>query len=91
MTGQEDNTHLGKTVFVFDDNIVGLFGTNLIQIFNCVFVPTFCDFVEFLCLLLENSSFKNLWRIHCFENSSPVLIPTMFKDMDKQLKLAQGG
>ena len=43
---------------------MGLFGTNLFEIFNCDFVPTFCDFVKYLWLILENSSFKNLWRIH---------------------------
>ena len=42
--------NLGK--IVFDDNNqekrLDLFGTNLFQIFDCVFVPTFCDFVEYL-------------------------------------------
>ena len=44
---------------------MGLFGTNLFQIANCVSVPTFCLFVNHLRLLLENSPFKNLWRINC--------------------------
>ena len=33
------------------EKIVGLLGTNLFQIFNCVFVPTFCDFVDYLRML----------------------------------------
>ena len=32
-----------------------LFGTNLFRIFTCVFAPTFCDLVDYLWLLLENS------------------------------------
>ena len=55
MIDQEDN-NLSK--IVFDDqqpreNIVGLFGTNLFQIFNCVFVQKFCEFVAYLWLLLR--------------------------------------
>ena len=38
---------------------LGLFGSNLFQIFNCIFVQTFCDFVDYRWLVLENSSFKN--------------------------------
>ena len=69
MTDQEDNIILGKRVF--DDNnqerkILGMFGTNLFQVADCVSVPTFCHFVDGLWLLLENSPFKNLWRINCF-------------------------
>ena len=48
---------------------MGLFGTNLFQIANCVSVPTICNFVDHLCLLLENSPFKIFWRINslgCF-------------------------
>ena len=45
--------------------MLGLFGTNLFQITDCVSVPTFCEFVDHLRWLLENSSFKNLWRINC--------------------------
>ena len=37
-----------------------LFGTNLFPIADCVFVTTFCHFVDHLCLLLENSPFKKL-------------------------------
>ena len=44
---------------------MGLFATNLFQIADCVSVPTFCHFVDHLRLLLENSPFKNLWRINC--------------------------
>ena len=47
------------------EKIVGLFGTNLFQLFNCVLVPTFCDFVDYFWLPLENSSSKILCRIHC--------------------------
>ena len=39
---------------------LGLFGTNLFQVFNCVSVPTLYDFVDHLWLFLDNSSFKNL-------------------------------
>ena len=43
MTDQEDKINLGK--IVFDDNnqekILGLFGTNLFQIADCVSLPTF--------------------------------------------------
>ena len=49
---------------------MGLFGSNLFQNFNCVFLPTFFDFVDYLWLLLENSSFKNLCRIHCLGGNS---------------------
>ena len=62
MTDQEDKINLRK--IVFDDNkqeeILGLFGTNLFQIAICVSVPTFCHFVNHRWLLLENSPFKNL-------------------------------
>ena len=63
MTDQEDNINLGK--IVFDDNnqekkILGLFGTNLFQIADCVTVPTFCYFVDRLWMFLENSSLKDL-------------------------------
>ena len=34
---------------------MGLFGTNLFQMFNCVFVPTFCDF--FLLFLVAFGDF----------------------------------
>ena len=44
---------------------LGPAGTNLFQIADCVSVPTFCHFVDHLWILLENSSFKNLWRINC--------------------------
>ena len=69
MTDQEDNINLGKNVF--DDNnqkrkeVLGLYGTNLLQIADCVSVSTFCHFVDYLRLLLENSPFKNLRRINC--------------------------
>ena len=43
---------------------MGLFGTNLFQIANCVSVPTFCHFIDHLWLFMENSPFKNLWRIN---------------------------
>ena len=42
-----------------------MFGTNLFQIADCVSVLTFCHFVDHLWMLLENSPFKNLWRIDC--------------------------
>ena len=45
---------------------MGLFGTNLFQIANCVSVPTFCHFVNHLWMLLENSPIQNLWRINCW-------------------------
>ena len=44
---------------------MGLFGTNLFQIADCVFVPTFCYIVDHLWMLLENSPLKNMWRITC--------------------------
>ena len=44
---------------------LGLLETNLFQIADCVSVPTFCRFDDHLRLLLENSPFKNLWRINC--------------------------
>ena len=44
---------------------MGLFGTNLFLISDCVSVSTFCLFVDNLWLLLENSPFRNLWRINC--------------------------
>ena len=53
----------------FDDNnqekkSCAFFGTNLFQIFNCIFVPTFFEFVDYLWLPLENLYFRNLWRNH---------------------------
>ena len=65
--------NLGK--YVFDDNNQErkswcLFGSNLFHIFNCAFVPTFCDFVDYLWLLLPNSSFKNLRGIYCLGGNS---------------------
>ena len=44
---------------------MGLFGTNLFQIADCVSVPTFCYFVDHLWMLLENSPLKNLGLINC--------------------------
>ena len=44
---------------------MGLFGTNLFQIADCVFAPTFSYFVDHLWMLSENSPLKNLWRITC--------------------------
>ena len=44
---------------------MGLFGTNLFHIADCVSVPTFCNFVDYLWLLSESSTFKNLSRINC--------------------------
>ena len=44
---------------------MGLFGTNLFQINDCVSVPTFFHFVDHLWLPLQTSPFKNLWRINC--------------------------
>ena len=62
MTDRDDNINLGK--IALDDNnqenFLGLFGTNLFQIADCVSVPTFCPFATNLCLLLKNSPFKNL-------------------------------
>ena len=63
MTDLEDNINLGKNVF--DDNsqeskILGLFGTNLFQIADCVSVPTFCYFVDHIWIVLENSPLKKL-------------------------------
>ena len=56
------NYKLEEIVYILDvmNSVYDEVGTNLFQIFNCVFVPTFCDFVNYLWLLLENSSFKNL-------------------------------
>ena len=66
MTEQEDNFNLGKSLWRQQsrEKVVGLFGTNLFQIMICLLVPTFCDFVDYLWLLLENSSLKNLGRIN---------------------------
>ena len=36
----------------------------MFQTFNYVFVPTFCDFVDYLWLLLENSVSKNMRRLN---------------------------
>ena len=47
------------------EEILGLFGTKLFQIDDCVSVPTFFHFVDHLWLLSENSPFKNLWWINC--------------------------
>ena len=61
MTDQRDNINLSK--HVFDDKKrqnCGSFWTNLLQISDCFFVPTFCDLVDCLWLLSGNSSFKNL-------------------------------
>ena len=63
MIDQEDNSNLGE--IVFDDNNEerkswACLGQTCVQIFNCVFVPTFCAFVDSLRLLLESSPFKNL-------------------------------
>ena len=73
MNDQEDNFNLSENVF--DGNyhkkkIVGLFDTNLLQIFNCAFKPTFCNFVYCVWMLLENSSFKKFWQIHCLGGKS---------------------
>ena len=72
MNDKEDKINLEKNVL--DDNsqkkIVDLFGTDLFQIFNCVFVPTFRDFVDYNWLLLEKSSLNILWRIHCLGGTS---------------------
>ena len=73
MTDQEDNIILGKIVMV--DNIQqrkqwACFGTNLLQIFNYVFPQLFVILNDYLWLLLGNSSFENLWRIHCFGGNS---------------------
>ena len=60
MTDQEDNINLGKmslTTTIKRGNF-GPFGTNLVQIADCVSVPTFCHFVDQLRLLLDNSHSK---------------------------------
>ena len=63
MTDQEDNFILGE--FVFDDNIQERKPWDkLYQIFNRVFVPTFCHFVDYLWLSLARFSLKNLLRIN---------------------------
>ena len=31
------------------------------------FCPKFCQFVDHLCLLFENSPLRNLWRINCLD------------------------
>ena len=49
---------------------VGLFGINLFQIINCVFVPAFSDFNDYLWLLLEKSSLKNLWPVQSLGGNS---------------------
>ena len=68
MTDREGIINLGR--IVFDDNNQerkswSCLGQNLFQIADCVSVPSFCHFVDHLWLLLENWSFKNLWRINC--------------------------
>ena len=65
MTDQENNFILGKIVFD-DNNQERKFWACLGQT-NCVSVPTFCHLVNHLWLLLENSPFKNLWRINCLD------------------------
>ena len=74
MRDQKDNINLGKKCLwrrQSRQKIVGLLGINLFQIFYSVFVQFFCNFVliyliiDYLWLLLKNSWFKNLWRIHC--------------------------
>ena len=63
-----------------------LFGTNLFQIFNCVFVPKFCHLVDYLWLLWENSSFENVWRINCLDGNFVLCIWIQFtinKTMNK--------
>ena len=57
MTDQKDKINLGESFVLRQqsrEKIVGLFGTNLFQIFNCVFVPSFCEFVKYPWLLLLN-------------------------------------
>ena len=49
--------------------IVDLFETITFHIFDSYYVPTFCQFVDCLCLLSEKSSFKNLWRINCSDEN----------------------
>ena len=66
MSDQKENIYIGK--IVFDDNnkkIKVFFGRNLFQICDCPFDPSFCHFVDFLWLLLDESSFRNMWRINC--------------------------
>ena len=43
-----------------------MFGTNLFQIADCVFVPTFCHFVDHLWLLLQISYFTKLVKNRLF-------------------------
>ena len=71
MTDPEDNINrikLCRTTTIMSER--WKFGANLFQIFNCVFVSTFCNFVDYLWLLLENWAFKNLWRIDCLGGNS---------------------
>ena len=56
MTDQENIVNVDK--IVFDDNnrkkIMVLFGTNLFQTPDFIFVPTFGHFVEYVWLLLKS-------------------------------------
>ena len=42
-----------------------LFGKIFYQISDCLFVPVFCQFADYLWLFLENSIFRNVWQISC--------------------------
>ena len=48
---------------------MGLFWTSLFQIFNCVFVPTFRDPVDYFCLLLQILRFQHFWQINFLDGN----------------------
>ena len=67
MIDQKNKMNLGE--LVFDDNSQDkktLFCLRRIRSrYLIVFFPNFCHFVDYLWLLLENSSFTNLWQFNC--------------------------
>ena len=63
MTDHDDNVILDKTVRDGNNQerkLKACLGQTSPRFYYCVFIPTFCDFVDHLWLLLEKLSFKKL-------------------------------
>ena len=72
MIDQEEIFELSKNVFEGKNQKKnrGFVRENLFQIFDYLFVHTFCHFVDYLRLFLESLSLENLWRIICLSKNS---------------------
>ena len=67
MTDHEKNNNIGKSAFADNNQEKNccLFEKDLFKISDCLFIPYFCQIVDILEVLLNNSSFPTFWQIEC--------------------------